>query len=269
MIPSRFLYHICVTAQESKKRFDEDEGFKKRAYQCVVKLQSKEPEFIKAWNLICDVSRQGRSPPSPEKRRALDSSRRGFQGFGFFASEFQKIYDCLDIRLIERGESYYQDLMTEVVKESEDRGADKIYSDFTTSSVLTHFYPVRRKTFKIPLLFPGVSTRGQCHLIHGLCFLQRVFLISFSVFYFSTLFFYFEPITSHHPGLPVTPPSLPVSASPQASFSWTRAAKSSSPRVSPSPSPSSSQTAATHTTRPTWRLSTIGSLRKRPTSSST
>lgn len=47
--------------QESKKRFDTDEEFKKRAYQCVVKLQSKEPEFIKAWNLICDVSRKGTS----------------------------------------------------------------------------------------------------------------------------------------------------------------------------------------------------------------
>ncbi|KAJ8266848.1 hypothetical protein GJAV_G00135370 [Gymnothorax javanicus] len=80
--------------KESKKRFDEDEEFKKRAYQCVVKLQSKEPDFIKAWNLICDVSRQ----------------------------EFQRVYDCLDIRLIERGESYYQDMMTAVVKEFEERG---------------------------------------------------------------------------------------------------------------------------------------------------
>lgn len=43
--------------------------------------------------------------------------------FWVFASEFQKIYDCLDITLIERGESYYQDLMTEVVKELEDKGA--------------------------------------------------------------------------------------------------------------------------------------------------
>lgn len=45
--------------QESKKRFDEDEEFKKRAYKCVVKLQSKEADFIKGWNLICDVSRKG------------------------------------------------------------------------------------------------------------------------------------------------------------------------------------------------------------------
>lgn len=46
--------------QESKKRFDEEEDFKKRAYQCVVRLQSKEPDIIKGWNLICDVSRKGR-----------------------------------------------------------------------------------------------------------------------------------------------------------------------------------------------------------------
>uniref|UniRef100_A0A671QQX5 Arginine--tRNA ligase, cytoplasmic n=1 Tax=Sinocyclocheilus anshuiensis TaxID=1608454 RepID=A0A671QQX5_9TELE len=78
----------------SKKRFDEDEEFKKRAYQCVVKLQSKEPDFIKAWNLICDVSR----------------------------NEFQKVYNCLDIRIEERGESYYQDMMTVVVKEFEEKG---------------------------------------------------------------------------------------------------------------------------------------------------
>lgn len=76
--------------KESKKRFDSDEDFKKRAYQCVVKLQSKEPDFINAWNLICDVSRK----------------------------EFQKIYDRLQIKnLKERGESFYQDMMINVVKE--------------------------------------------------------------------------------------------------------------------------------------------------------
>uniref|UniRef100_A0A8C6WLW3 Arginine--tRNA ligase, cytoplasmic n=1 Tax=Neogobius melanostomus TaxID=47308 RepID=A0A8C6WLW3_9GOBI len=80
--------------KESKKRFDNEEDFKKRAYQCVVRLQSKEPDFIKAWNMICDVSRK----------------------------EFQRVYDCLDIKLIERGESYYQDMMTKVVKEFEERG---------------------------------------------------------------------------------------------------------------------------------------------------
>uniref|UniRef100_A0A3Q1C572 Arginine--tRNA ligase, cytoplasmic n=1 Tax=Amphiprion ocellaris TaxID=80972 RepID=A0A3Q1C572_AMPOC len=80
--------------KESKKRFDDDEDFKKRAYQCVVRLQSREPDFIKAWNLICDVSRR----------------------------EFQKIYDCLDVTIVERGESFYQEMMTDVVKEIEGRG---------------------------------------------------------------------------------------------------------------------------------------------------
>ncbi|KAG9351943.1 hypothetical protein JZ751_023194 [Albula glossodonta] len=56
--------------------------------------KSKEPDFIKAWNLICDVSRK----------------------------EFQKVYECLDIQIIERGESFYQDLMTSVVKEFEEKG---------------------------------------------------------------------------------------------------------------------------------------------------
>lgn len=80
--------------KESKKRFDEEEEFKKRAYQCVVQLQSKSPNIMKAWNLICDVSRK----------------------------EFQKIYDCLDIRIIDRGESYYQDKMIQVVKEFQEKG---------------------------------------------------------------------------------------------------------------------------------------------------
>ena len=56
----RLLTLLSSGLQESKKRFDEDEVFKKRAYQCVVKLQSKEDDFIKAWKLICDVSRKGK-----------------------------------------------------------------------------------------------------------------------------------------------------------------------------------------------------------------
>lgn len=37
-------------------------------------------------------------------------------------AEFQKVYECLDIRIMERGESYYQDMMTDVVKEFEGKG---------------------------------------------------------------------------------------------------------------------------------------------------
>ena len=45
--------------QASKKRFDDDEDFKKRAYEHVVLLQNGDPDIIKAWQLICDVSRRG------------------------------------------------------------------------------------------------------------------------------------------------------------------------------------------------------------------
>uniref|UniRef100_U5EN81 Probable arginine--tRNA ligase, cytoplasmic n=1 Tax=Corethrella appendiculata TaxID=1370023 RepID=U5EN81_9DIPT len=80
--------------KESKLRFDSDEAFKKRSYACVVDLQGGDPNSLKAWNMICDVSRK----------------------------EFQKIYDRLDVKLIERGESFYQDRMKVVVKELEDKG---------------------------------------------------------------------------------------------------------------------------------------------------
>lgn len=80
--------------KESKIRFDENEAFKKKAYEAVVKLQSHDPNYIKAWQMICDVSRK----------------------------EFQTIYDRLDIKLIERGESFYQEHMRAVVKFLDEKG---------------------------------------------------------------------------------------------------------------------------------------------------
>ena len=73
--------------KESKKRFDEEEDFKKRAYDRVVKLQSGEKNCTKAWQLICDVSRR----------------------------EFKLIYDALDVTLVERGESFYQSRMESIM----------------------------------------------------------------------------------------------------------------------------------------------------------
>ncbi|XP_064636774.1 arginine--tRNA ligase, cytoplasmic-like [Lineus longissimus] len=80
--------------KESKVLFDADEDFKKRAYQAVVKLQAHDPEYHLAWQLICDVSRK----------------------------EFQKIYDRLGVTLVERGESFYQDLMVDLIKDLEAQG---------------------------------------------------------------------------------------------------------------------------------------------------
>ncbi|EFO27684.2 arginyl-tRNA synthetase [Loa loa] len=80
--------------KESKKRFDEDEAFKARAYQCVTKLQSFDPDYVKAWQMICDVSRK----------------------------DFNQIYDRLGITIVERGESFYQKHMIELVEELDKLG---------------------------------------------------------------------------------------------------------------------------------------------------
>lgn len=77
----------------AKKRFDEDEDFKKKAQVAVVSLQGGDKFALSAWQKICDVSRKA----------------------------FQKIYDRLDVTLEERGESYYNTLIPPLVKELEAR----------------------------------------------------------------------------------------------------------------------------------------------------
>lgn len=77
----------------SKKHFDEDAQFESKAKSEVVRLQSGDADSIKIWKLICDVSRKG----------------------------FQEIYDLLDIRIRERGESYYNPFLKDTVKELEEK----------------------------------------------------------------------------------------------------------------------------------------------------
>ena len=43
--------------QNAKKRFDADETFKKTAQENVVKLQSGDEHCIKAWKMLCQLSR--------------------------------------------------------------------------------------------------------------------------------------------------------------------------------------------------------------------
>lgn len=78
----------------SKKRFDEDPEFKKRAQLQVVKLQGGDEISLAAWKMICDISRKA----------------------------FQDIYDLLDIKLVERGESFYNPMLPKVVEDLEKRG---------------------------------------------------------------------------------------------------------------------------------------------------
>lgn len=80
--------------RKAKARFDADPDFKQAALAEVVQLQSGNAETLRAWRLICDLSRK----------------------------EFQKIYNRLDIELEERGESFYNPFLEDVVKYLEDQG---------------------------------------------------------------------------------------------------------------------------------------------------
>ena len=80
--------------KKAKVRFDEDEAFKQTARQEVVKLQAGAEDSRHAWKLLCDQSRQ----------------------------EFQVIYDLLDIDIEERGESFYNPFLEDIVNELKQTG---------------------------------------------------------------------------------------------------------------------------------------------------
>jgi arginyl-tRNA synthetase len=88
------LLHLMQWYRTSKERFDADADFKHRAQIQVVKLQTGDAEALKAWKLICDISRKG----------------------------YQEIYDILDVHLIERAESYYNPMLPKVVADLEKKG---------------------------------------------------------------------------------------------------------------------------------------------------
>ena len=81
------LGDLVAFYREAKKRFDDDEAFQTTAREEVVKLQGGDPLTLKAWGLLCEQSRR----------------------------EFQKIYDRLAIRINERGESFYNAYLDDVV----------------------------------------------------------------------------------------------------------------------------------------------------------
>ena len=81
------LGDLVAFYRQAKARFDVDEAFQATAREEVVKLQGGDPVSLKAWGLLCEQSRR----------------------------EFQQIYDRLDIRLVERGESFYNPYLQKVV----------------------------------------------------------------------------------------------------------------------------------------------------------
>ncbi len=81
------LGDLVALYRAAKQRFDQDPEFKEVSRQAVVDLQSGEPEARTCWTLLCDQSRR----------------------------EFQKIYEILDIKITERGESFYNPYLKNVV----------------------------------------------------------------------------------------------------------------------------------------------------------
>jgi arginyl-tRNA synthetase len=83
------LGDLVAFYRQAKQRFDTDETFKETARQEVVKLQAGAEDTRRAWKLLCAQSRR----------------------------EFQVIYDLLDIKLTERGESFYNPFLPAVVED--------------------------------------------------------------------------------------------------------------------------------------------------------
>jgi len=78
----------------AKKQFDEDPEFKKASQLQVVKLQGGDEIALAAWQMICNISRKA----------------------------FEEIYHLLDVKITERGESFYNPMLPIVIADLEKRG---------------------------------------------------------------------------------------------------------------------------------------------------
>ena len=97
------------------KKFDEDPEFKKTSQLKTVDLQKGEPEARKAWQFICQISRDN----------------------------FEIIYKKLGVHLKECGESFYNDLCVKIIKELEEK---KVIVEDKGAKI------IRVEGYKIPLI---------------------------------------------------------------------------------------------------------------------
>ena len=88
------LAELMEWYREAKQLFDTDAQFKKCAQQEVVNLQAKEPKAVALWEKICAISRKG----------------------------FHEIYRLLDIKVLDRGESFYAPMLADLVADCEAKG---------------------------------------------------------------------------------------------------------------------------------------------------
>lgn len=81
--------------RQAKKRFDTDESFREAARQAVVQLQAGDEKTLIAWKIVCQLS----------------------------SRSYQVIYNLMGIApFIERGESFYNSLLPEVIEELDKLG---------------------------------------------------------------------------------------------------------------------------------------------------
>ena len=79
--------------KQAKKLFDEDRDFQKKAYEQVIKLQAENSDSIKAWKIICSLSRIA----------------------------YEEIYELLNINIIDRGESFYNPYLKKIIDDLESK----------------------------------------------------------------------------------------------------------------------------------------------------
>lgn len=93
-LPDVDLSDLVAWYRAAKARFDEDPAFKKQSQLEVINLQGGDLLARAIWEHICEISR----------------------------INYQKIYDLLDIQLIERGESFYHPFLQPLIEDLEGKG---------------------------------------------------------------------------------------------------------------------------------------------------
>eukprot|EP00958_Prasinococcus_capsulatus_P010240 scaffold996_cov409-Prasinococcus_capsulatus_cf.AAC.26 len=104
--------------KKAKVKFDEDADFKERSQLRVVALQGGDVQTLAAWQRICEVSRK----------------------------EFQALYDRLDVVIEERGESFYNPIIPDVLTKLGEAGLTEM------SDGAECIFPEVRKEGQPPLI---------------------------------------------------------------------------------------------------------------------
>jgi arginyl-tRNA synthetase len=105
----------------SKARFDENSSFKEKSQKEVALLQGGDSISLQAWRIICEISKRG----------------------------YQEIYQLLDVKIEDRGESFYNPFLAPLIDELEKKGI-LIQSEGAKCIFLEGF--VNRENKPLPLI---------------------------------------------------------------------------------------------------------------------